>query len=123
MSKTRQALGRRGEQLAADKLLALGYEIIARNYHCPAGEIDIVAKREGVWAFVEVRTRRGVKFGSPEASITLRKKAHLIAAAQTFLQDQAIVDADWRIDFVAVEMDSKGRLTRVEVIENAINAL
>ena len=123
MSKIRQALGRRGEQLAADKLVALGYEIIARNYRCPVGEIDIVAKRNSVWAFVEVRARRGKKFGSPEESITARKKAHLIAAAQTFLQDQAIVDADWRIDFVAVELDSKGRLARVEVIENAINEL
>lgn len=120
-SRARLALGQRGEQLAADKLSTLGYEIVERNYRCPAGEIDLVTKRGDLWVFVEVRTRRGADFGSPEESVTPRKKSHLIAAAQTYLQDRAIADANWRIDFVAVELSRKGELLRVEVIENAVN--
>ncbi|MBI3241931.1 MAG: YraN family protein [Chloroflexi bacterium] len=121
MSRSRLSLGRRGEQLAADKLISLGYEIVERNFRCPAGEIDLVAKFGETWVFVEVRTRRGADFGSPEESVTLRKKSHLIAAAQTYLQDHALGQVDWRIDFVAVELSGKGELLRVEVIENAIN--
>ncbi len=121
MTKARQSLGRRGEQLAADKLSSLGCEIVARNFRCPAGEIDLIAKQGEVWIFVEVRTRRGRKFGTPEESITPRKKAHLIAAAQTYLQSQSLPDADWRIDLVAVEFTPTGKLVRVDVIENAVN--
>ena len=120
-SRARLALGQRGEQLAADKLSTLGYEIVERNYRCPAGEIDLVTRRGDLWVFVEVRTHRGADFGSPEESVTPRKKSHLIAAAQTYLQDRAISDANWRIDFVAVELSRKGELLRVEVIENAVN--
>ena len=121
MTKARQSLGRRGEQLAADKLSSLGFEIVARNFRCPAGEIDLIAKQGEVWIFVEVRTRRGSKFGTPEESITPRKRAHLIAAAQTYLQSQSLPDADWRIDLVAVEFTPSGKLVRVDVIENAVN--
>jgi putative endonuclease len=114
-------LGQRGEQLAAEKLIASGCEIVERNYRCPEGELDIVARRGGAWAFVEVRTRRGRAFGSPEESITARKKAHLIAAAQSYLQAHNIIDADWQIDLVAVEFNAKGQLMRVDLIENAVN--
>ena len=70
--------------------------------------------------FVEVRTRRGDRFGTPEESITPAKRAHLIAAAQAYLQAHSLEDRDWRIDVVAVEMSSRGELVRVDVIENAI---
>lgn len=121
MTKTRQSLGRRGEQLAAGKLSALGYEIVARNFRCPLGEIDLVARIGETWVFAEVRTRRGRKFGAPEESITPRKKSHLIAAAQTYLQLHDLPDCNWRIDLVAVELTSGGELLRVDVIENAVN--
>ncbi len=121
MTRARLALGQRGEQLAADKLTALGYEIVERNFRCVAGEIDLVTKFGEAWVFVEVRTRRGVDFGSPEESVTLRKKSHLIAAAQTYLQDHALADVNWRIDFVAVELSPQGKLLRVDVIENAVH--
>lgn len=123
MTKTRQALGQRGEALAAEKLLAGGYVIVDRNYRCPAGELDIVARQGEQWVIVEVRTRRGRMYGTPEESITPRKRAHLIAAAQTYLQDHDLNNVDWRIDLVAVELSEKGQLLRVEQVENAVNAL
>jgi len=121
MSKARISLGARGEELAAEKLKALGYDIVTRNFRCASGEIDVIAKHRETWVFAEVRTRRGKKFGTPEESITPRKRQHVLAAAQTYLQDNALHDVNWRIDFVAVELSPQGELLRVEVIENAIN--
>ncbi|MBI4315995.1 MAG: YraN family protein [Chloroflexi bacterium] len=121
MTSIRRSLGQLGEQLAADHLAARGYEIVTRNYRCPSGEIDLVTRLRDRWVFVEVRTRRGNDFGTPEESVTAKKKQHVMAAAQTYLQAHAAPDADWRIDFVGVELSYKGELLRVEVIENAIN--
>jgi len=120
MTRTRLNLGRRGEQLAEEKLTAGGYAIVARNYRCRAGEIDLVARQGESVVFVEVRTRRGTAFGLPEASLTTRKRQHLIAAAQTYLQANQLTEASWRIDVVAVELSPQGQLLRVDVIENAI---
>lgn len=120
MNRARIGLGKRGEALAAEKLTALGYAIVARNYRCPAGELDLVARRGPAWVFVEVRTRRGPAFGSPEESLTPRKRRHLLAAAQTYLQEHALEDVDWRVDLVAVQLSLRGELLRVEVIENVV---
>jgi putative endonuclease len=123
MSRTRQKLGRFGEDLAAEALQSKGYVMVDRNYRCSTGELDIAATCGDIWVFVEVRTRRGQAFGTPEESITIMKKAHLLSAAQVYLQDKSLVDVDWRIDVVAVELDKNGRLLRIDVLENAVNAL
>jgi putative endonuclease len=120
MSRAKITLGQRGEELAGEKLAALGYALVARNYRCAHGEIDLIAQQGETWVFVEVRTRRGQQFGSPEESITARKQAHLIAAAQHYLQEHHLPDENWRIDVVAVELTSTGRLLRVDVLENAV---
>ena len=121
MTKARVNLGRLGENLAAEKLQASGYTIVARNYRCEAGEIDLIAQQQGDWVFVEVRTRRGATFGTPEESLTPRKRQHLLAAAQNYLQVNQLVEVPWRIDFVAVELSPRGELLRVEIIENAVH--
>jgi len=120
MTRTRKSLGQRGEELAAEKLIELGYTLLARNYRCAYGEIDLIAQKGETLVFVEVRTRRGTAFGSPEESITARKQAHLIAAAQHYLQENLVSNENWRIDVVAVEMAKNGKLLRVEVLENAV---
>ena len=120
MTQERRRLGQRGEQIAADRLAGLGYEIVERNYRCAAGEIDLVARHDGRWVFVEVRTRRGDRFGTPEESVTPRKKAHLIASAQHYLQAHDALDSDWRIDAVAVVLSAGGLIKRIDVIENAV---
>ncbi len=118
----RQSLGKAGEQLAAEKLISLGYEIVTRNYRCTAGEIDIVAHHKQVWVFVEVRTRRGTKFGTPEDSITARKQAHMIAAAEVYLDANNLSMVPWRLDLVAVEFSTQGQLLRLDVIPDAVSA-
>ena len=120
MSDARRRLGQRGEAYAAQRLTALGYTIRERNWRCPAGEIDLVAEQHNVLVFVEVRTRRGNRLGTPEESITPAKRAHLIAAAQTYLGEYDQLDREWRIDVVAIEIGPHNEVLRCDVIENAV---
>ena len=106
--------------MARRRLEALGYVIIGQNHRTKHGEIDLVAKDDGTLVFVEVRTKRGASFGSPEESITPSKRARLIASAQAYMDSADLAECHWRIDLVAVELDSSGRLRRVDVIENAV---
>jgi putative endonuclease len=115
----RRGLGQHGEELAARHLEAKGYDIITRNWRCETGEIDLVARDGTDLAFVEVRTRRGRSLGSPEESITAAKQARLIDLAEAYLQVEPW-GGNWRIDVVAVEMDRRGRLLRLDHYENAV---
>ncbi len=121
MKKTndRQRLGRLGEDLAARHLAARGYEIVARNWRCETGELDLVTRDGDCLAFVEVRTRRGQSAGSPEESITAAKQARLIALADAYVQAHDWY-GDWRLDVIAIEMDRSGKLLRIDHYENAI---
>jgi putative endonuclease len=120
MSDERQKLGRWGEQLAAQRLEALGYVILDRNWRCRRGEIDLVARDEDVLVFVEVKTRRGRDYGSPEESITRSKAKRLLELGQRYMLESDIEDVDWRVDLVAVEINQQGELLRFEHIPNVI---
>ena len=116
----RLGLGRHGEDLAARHLAAKGYRIIERNWRCETGELDLVVQDGHELAFVEVRTRRGQWMGSPEESITPAKQARLAALGEAYMQAHDR-DCGWRIDVVAIEMDSRGRLLRIDHYENAVS--
>jgi putative endonuclease len=82
----RQRLGSWGEDKAAAHLSAAGYVIIARNWRCKAGEIDLVATApDGALCFIEVRTSRSLQFGGAAASFAPRKRNRLLAIAQAYL--------------------------------------
>jgi putative endonuclease len=115
----RQALGRRGENLAARHLTDKGYEIVARNWRCENGELDLVARDSNCLVMVEVRTRRGRALGAPEESVTAAKQARLVTLGQAYIQETGWL-GDWRIDVIAIEMDHRGRLLRLEQYENAV---
>jgi putative endonuclease len=119
VSSQRQQLGRRGEQLAVDALNERSYTVRARNWRCPIGEIDIIAQDGQVLVVVEVRTRRGQAYGSPEDSLTAPKQARLVELGQTYVQE-VDWDGPWRIDVVAVQLGLRGQLERLTVIENAV---
>ena len=120
MSDSRVRLGRLGERLAAAELERRGCEIVDRNWRCQVGEVDIVACCDGVWAFVEVRTRRGNDLGSPEESLTQAKQARMAAVAEYYAAEHDLGDVDLRLDLVAVELDRAGRLVRLEVLEDIV---
>lgn len=117
---SRLGLGRRGEELAIQALAHHGYAIVERNWRCPSGEVDIVARQGETWAFVEVRTRRGTGYGTPEESVTPAKQARMLEVAEHYLVEHGLEEVEWRLDVVAVEMDPAGRLVRVEVLQNAV---
>ena len=120
LHRHKQSLGQRGEALAAAHLLDRGYTIVARNWRCPAGEIDIVARDGDCLVLVEVRTRRGGAYGTPEESITPRKQAKMVEVAQTYIQLEGQEDAAWRIDVVAIEIGPRGEIARLNHICNAV---
>ena len=117
----RRDTGILGEKLAKDFLKKRGYHIKETNYRCPEGEIDIVAKHKDTLVFIEVRAKKSLEFGSPEESITPAKMGRLRAAAAHYRQTHNNLPQLWRIDVVAVELNQKGELSRIEVIENAIS--
>jgi putative endonuclease len=116
----RRKLGNFGERVAASHLEAKGYRILERNYSTREGEIDLIASRGPQLVFVEVRSRRGRNMGGPEESITGRKSSHIRAVAAAYNQEHPDAPEDQRIDVVVIELDAKGRVMRVEQIENAI---
>ncbi len=114
-------VGRRGEELARALLKKRGYKVLETNVRGHFGEIDIVAVKDKCHVFVEVRTRTGDAFGTPEESIDRRKRHKLVTCALDYIANhEALHDACWRIDVVAIEIDGEGRQTRAELIESAV---
>ena len=120
MRNRRQHLGKQGECAAVRGLEARGYVILKSNHRTRYGEIDLVAEKNGVLVFVEVRARSSGEYGLPEESVTRAKRSHLIAAAEDYLQANQAEGRDWRIDFVGLRMDSRGRVSSLDLIENAV---
>lgn len=118
----RGTLGRFGEVVAEGYLRRQGYELVARNWRCRQGEIDLVARQGGDWVFVEVRTRRSATCGTAAESVTPAKQRRLVRLAQAFLQAEGLEDVSWRIDVVTVEVDQAGRPAHVYVFPAAICA-
>jgi putative endonuclease len=112
--------GDTGEKLAQHYLKKHGFRIIETNYTCLFGEIDIVSMKKNTLVFTEVRTRTGTYFGTPEESISSRKKTRMRRSAYHYLQNHTKLPPSWRIDFIGVELDSDGKVVRIDLIENAV---
>ena len=121
---SRASLGRWGERQARLYLEAAGYAIVAANFRCRAGEMDIVAIDGDELVFVEVKTRRGDAYGQAEESISPARAERLAAVAEEFLQSRSAFpygsDTPWRIDLVCVNLDSRGKLLNVNHIKHAV---
>lgn len=83
------SLGVRAEELCADLLRRAGLRILARNWRCRLGEIDLVAEEGDTLVFAEVRLRRDARYGGAAESITAAKRARLLAAARLYLAGRA----------------------------------
>ena len=121
MGDDRKRIGDLGEKLVAGHLKKLKYEIRETNFRCKIGEIDIVAQDGDCLVFVEVRTKTGLSFGTPEESITSTKKAKLVATGLWYLQAHDCMTSPWRIDVVAVELGPNGKVARMEHIKSAVD--
>ena len=120
MPNSRGLLGQTGEAIARAHLEERGYIVLATNYRCPWGEVDIVTEKGDEIAFVEVRTRRSRTFGSPEESVTATKRQRLVSTAYHYLQEHDL-SQPWRIDLVAIEIDARGAVKRVSHLENVVS--
>ncbi len=117
---SRKETGQLGEKFALDYLKKHGYKIIETNYRCRYGEIDIISKQKNCLVFTEVRAKTSLEYGIPEESITETKARHLRAVAYQYLESHENLPDQWRIDFIAIEMDDNNKLKRINLIESAI---
>ncbi len=110
VSDGRAELGRWGEELAAQHLVASGAQVLARNWRCRTGELDIVAlEADGTLVFCEVKTRRGSAFGEPAEAVGARKARRLRELACRWLaQDRPAGHHELRFDVVAVVRQRDG---------------
>jgi putative endonuclease len=115
-----QELGKLGEIAAVQELEAKGFQILGQNYRVIEGEVDIVCKEGETVVFVEVKTRRSRKFGYPEEAISRKKRSRLIKAALQYLEENLLLDIDWRFDLIAIECSPEGRVERLEHLEDII---
>ena len=98
----RLILGDRGERIAARHLRGLGYRVIGRNYRCPMGEIDIIARDGDTVVFVEVKTRSGREFGEPEEAVGPRKRRKLRDVALCYIKSRRAPMPAVRFDVVSI---------------------
>lgn len=110
-------MGTRGEDAAADAYLRRGYRIVARNWRCRLGELDLVAERRGVVVFCEVKSRRGDAYGGGYEAVTSRKQAKLRSLAEVFLQAAGARPGAIRFDVASVVV--RAERSTVEVFEDA----
>ena len=118
-----QRSGRAGEDYTAGWLLRQGYEILARNWRCPWGELDIVAARGETVAFVEVKARRPGSMVSPLEAVNAPKRRRLVKAALAWLQETGC-PLQPRMDVAAVSLEeNRGRMeiSGFEYLEGAFD--
>jgi putative endonuclease len=95
-------LGDRGERMAAEHLERAGWTVLARNFRVGHREVDLVARRGEVVAFIEVKTRAGLGYGHPLEAITLRKRREIQQVAQVWVERHGKPADVYRYDAVAV---------------------
>jgi putative endonuclease len=115
--KHNQRVGKWGEETAVEYLTQRGCEIVGQNLRTPYGEIDILAKEDDMFLFVEVKTRISNRMGLPEDSITARKREHMTACAEHYAAENEI--DHWRIDVISIE-GKPGTEPVITYFENAI---
>lgn len=116
----RQRFGDAGEAAAARHLEAAGYRIVERQFRSPRGEVDLIAEKDGLLVFVEVRTRGTSAFGSPAETVSASKQRKVIAAARDYLARRQGPARDVRFDVVSIVDHPQG--PRLEHLPGAFDA-
>jgi putative endonuclease len=106
--------------VAVQHLEANGYRIRDRNVRTRFGEIDLIAQKDGLVVFVEVRCRRGDAMGRAVQSLTMAKQNRLVALAEAYGQEHPGLPEAWQIDLIALDLASDGRLLSLQHIEGAV---
>ncbi len=110
--------GRLGEDLAAEFLQKKGYSILERNFRKGYGEIDIVALKDKILVFVEVKTRTSNVYGTPLEGITPKKLKELIQTALFYKHSHRGLPESLRIDAISVSLHGTNKASTIEHVEN-----
>lgn len=120
MADRRKQFGDFGERVAVAYLTQRGFTLLAQQWRCATGEIDLVMRDGDELVFIEVRARRGAA-GLAAESVGRGKRARLVALAYTYVQSEGLPESTpWRIDVVALTLDTSGQLHEVAHIRNAV---
>jgi putative endonuclease len=118
MKDTSKAVGSKGEDLAVQYLKRKGFKVIERNYHCSAGEIDLIAREGKTLVFVEIKARSSSEFGLPQDAVDRFKQRKMIEAARYYLAERHLTeDIPARFDVVAIHLKPAG--PQIELIKDA----
>ena len=117
MSAARQAFGELGERVAARWLERQGWRVVQRRFRNGRRDIDLVMERDGTVAFVEVKARRGDRFGTPVEAVNWRKQKELAKSAHIWIDRHGRPDEDYRFDVVGVLVE--GSRVRVRHVTDA----
>jgi len=115
-----QKTGNKGESIARDYLIQKGYTIVDTNWSTRYGELDIIAQRDEIYVFVEVKTRHSKNTESALASITPNKREKMIKAVYQYLHEKKLDDIIWRIDAIGIALNHKQAPT-IDHVEDAFD--
>lgn len=124
MKKLNFQRGRDGETIASDFLIQKGYKIIEKNFHTKYGEIDLIVEKDEKLIFVEVKSKTGSDFGSPEEMINNRKLFQVRRTAEIYLLKNPDVTkryTSFRIDAVCMVLNEDKSINRINHYENIGN--
>lgn len=119
METFKRRMGNLGEKIAKEYLKKKGYSIIANNFNCLFGEIDLIAQKDNQIIFIEVKTRTTKDYGLPEEAISFNKQQRMLRAAKIYLcKTKRGPIENYRFDAVSVYLNQKGGVDKIEHYEN-----
>jgi len=119
MQDRRKVRGRRGEEMAAAFLAGQGFRVMAKNWSCRLGEIDLIVERKDEIRFIEVKLRFTTTYGYPEEAITRTKLNHLRRAIEWWLASRPVMPERYQADAIAIYVPLSGE-PDIRWIENIL---
>ena len=113
----KKSIGKLGEDLATIYLNRMGYKILARNFRCRVGEVDIIAKDVEEIVFIEVKTRTNNIYGEPSEAVDYIKKENIIKTANYYLYINKLYNKSIRFDVIEVFLSNKFHINHIKQIE------
>lgn len=110
----RREIGIFGETLAYNYLLENGYDILERNFRVKVGEIDIIAQKNDIIIFVEVKARSNNNYGFPYESVDFRKQKKIIRTAQNYINLKKLNNYQYRFDIIEVFLKLNNKINHIQ---------
>ncbi len=121
MTVVRKKLGTSSENLASEYLIRQGFQLIEKNYRCPIGEIDLIVRDQSHLVFVEVKSKRSIKYGIPAYAVNWRKQNKLVQLAKWYLKSNRIDKQSCRFDVVSIHWPL-GEEAEIKHVRNAFSS-